>query len=134
MKQILIQLMLAGPAFIEALIIDPLLWKKDKSDKPTSTYIRAGITIAIGIIVQFWIKDNWALLAMLGVVVWYVAIFNYLVNWKLGKPYHYKQNWWIFGMWQIKIIVLLSFIIIYLTFNSTIDPQASLPFNLPRFR
>ena len=134
MKQILIQLIIASPALLEANLIDQIYWKNKKSDKPSSTYMRVGLTVLVGIIIQFWIKDNYALLAMLGVVVWYVAIFNYNINLWLGKKMSYKQDWWLFGNPFVKLILLLAFLSIYLTFNSEINQGASLPFNLERFR
>ena len=136
MKQLLLQLLMLVPAIIESLFIDPLFWKHKNvpnSDKPWSTYIRVLMILIIGLLIQFTFKDNWAILGMIGVVVYYFAGFNYMVNWRLGEEPMYKQ-YKIPGLPVWQLMAVLWFIVIYLTFNSTINEGFSIPFNLPRFR
>lgn len=134
MKQILIQLLILSPALIEANIIDLLYWRAGRSDKPYSTHLRVIMTVGVAAIIQFWIKDNWATLAIFGTIAWYVGTFNYNVNLWLKQPMSYKQNWWLFGNPFVKVLLVLIYLSIYLTFNSTINESASIPFNIPRFR
>ncbi len=143
MKQILIQLLLLAPVVAESVVIDPLYWRADKSDKPVSTYIRAGIIVAIALFVQFVLKDNYALAAALVMVAWYFAVFPYLINWIRNEPFFYLGDGWydrtmkkLPGYFRLflQLWILASAIMVYLYLNGTIYQDFTILFDIPVFR
>lgn len=143
MKTILIQLMLFAPVVLEAWVIDPLFWKKGKSDKPVSTYIRAGMFVVVAVVVRWVLDDNWMSAGLLMAIAWHFATFQYFVNWKLGKPFFYLGS----GTYDrcishvpsylrlfLQMVGLLAALLAYHYMNSTIYQDTTILFNLPKYR
>lgn len=78
------------PTWLEAFVIDPLVyWDKGKDDKPQSTYIRAGMIILVGVMVDVVFNYGYWYYAMVVATTFHIGAFAYLVNIKLNREPEY---------------------------------------------
>src|SRR5574343_395647 len=126
--------------FFEAFAIDPLFWKGGNDDKPVSTYIRAVFMIFISFVAWAWLSDCYMWAAFIYGLTLYFGLFNYVVNWSLGKAWFYLgDNWYDRKLKKVPIIALVFFqlwvmtcgVRFYLNMNGTIEGNI---FNIPPFK
>lgn len=129
--------------FLEIRFIDPLFWKKGKSDKPGSTIIAAVIIIIIGLLVQLVFHLNWALSAMFLALMLRIGVFDYMYAAIYKKPWNYlganptDQLKYKMGLlrYLVELFCIFVGVMQYLYFNCTVycDGQISILFGLPRY-
>lgn len=126
--------------FFEAFLIDPLFWQNGNSDKPITTYIRTVFMICISFIAWAWMRDNYIWVAFIYGLTLYFGLFNYIVNWSLGKSWMYLgYDWFDMQLKKVPFIALLFFqawllvvgVMFYLNMNGTIEGNI---FNIPPFK
>lgn len=129
--------------FVEIIYIDPLFWKRSKSDKPLSHVFWFMLISVIAVLWQFVFIWNWALSVIFMALAFRFSLFDYCHNLVYKHEPFYLGNdlTALFkkrlaaGRLPLEAFIILVAIMQYLYFNCSIycDNTITILGNLPRF-